>query len=133
MKIERAAARTMDRPPESTFTGDVKIGGYFNRGAPSWLAGVTVHFAPGARTPWKANPIGQTLVILSGRGWVQAEGETVVAVSAGDIVWCPPGERHWEGATPDQAMSYFAVQEESRSDLVSFGDAVTDEEYQQIR
>lgn len=133
MKIERAAARTMSNPPESTFTGDVKIGGYFKRGAPSRLVSATVHFAPGSRTPWKVNPIGQTLIILSGRGWVQAEGETVVEVKAGDIVWCPAGERHWEGATPEQSMRYFAVQEEVEGETVSFGDTVTDTEYQQGR
>ena len=129
MKIERSDAVLTTDPPETTFTGDVTIGGYFRREAPSRLAGATVHFAPGARTPWKVNPIGQTLLILSGTGWVQIEGESIVEVRAGDVVWWSPAERHWEGAAPNEAMTYFAFQEEDGGAMVSFGDAVTDEDY----
>jgi quercetin dioxygenase-like cupin family protein len=129
VKIERNERSSMSRPPEAGFTGDVGIGGYFKRESPSRLAGATVHFEPGARTPWKINPMGQTLVILSGTGWVQAEGRPVEEVYAGDVIWCPPGERHWEAATPDTAMRYFACQEEHSGQMVLFGDAVSDEEY----
>ena len=129
MKIDRGDGRTMTPAPETAFTGDVRIGGYFRREAPSRLAGATVHFAPGARTPWKRNPMGQTLVILSGSGQVQTEGRDVVEVRAGDVVWCPPGERHWEGASPYELMCYFAFQEEVAGERVVFGDAVTDDEY----
>lgn len=130
MQIHRKGASPTNRAPESTFTGDVRIGDYFRREAPSRLAGATVTFAPGSRTPWKVNPLGQTLIVTSGVGWAQSAGRQTVEVRAGDLIWCPPGERHWEGATPDQAMTYVAVQEEADGRGVEFGTKVTDEEYQ---
>ncbi len=83
---------------------------------------------PGARTPWKVNPIGQTLIVTSGVGWAQCEGEDIVEIRAGDFIWFPPGQRHWEGATPDHAMTYVAIQEEDGR-IVEFREKVTDEEY----
>lgn len=129
MDIHRMNTMTATKAPESTFTGDVLISGYFRRAAPSRLAGATVTFTPGSRTPWKVNPAGQTLVITSGIGWAQVEGEEIVEVRAGDTVWCPPGQRHWEGATPDQEMTYVAIQEEGSGGSVRFLTKVTDEEY----
>ena len=128
MQIYRNGSSPMDRAPESTFRGDVMIGGYFRRPAPSRLAGATVTFAPGSRTPWKTNPAGQTLVVTSGVGWAQAEGEQVVEIRVGDTVWCPPGQEHWEGATPETEMTYVALQEEGGGG-VAFLREVTDEEY----
>ncbi len=118
-----------DKAPESSFTGDVRISGYFRRAAPSRLAGATVTFTPGSRTPWKVNPMGQTLIVTSGMGWAQSEGEEIVEIRKGDRVWCAPGQRHWEGATPDQAMTYVAIHEEPDGRGVEFGEKVTDEEY----
>ena len=109
--------------------GNVRIFGYFERQSPSCLASATVTFAPGARTLWKVNPLGQTLIVTSGVGWAQAEGEPIVEIRPGDIVWCPPGRRHWDGATPDQAMTYVAVQKVKHGRYVQFGDKVSDEEY----
>lgn len=129
MQINRSGTLPGDRPPEPTFTGDVRISGYFQRAAPSRLSGATVTFAPGARTPWKVTPAGQTVVVTSGVGWAQVEGEAVVEIRAGDVIWFAPGQRHWEGATPDQAMTYFATQEAG----VGFGEQVTDEDYRQGR
>ena len=129
MQIDRNGTLPTTKAPEETFTGDVTISGYVRRDAPSRLAGATVTFAPGARTPWKVNPLGQTLVVTSGVGWAQGEGEETVEIRAGDVVWCPPGQRHWEGATPDEAMTYVAFQEEERGRGVEFGERVTDEEY----
>ena len=129
MRIDRGDAASAVNPPEPNFTGDVRITGYFERGAPSRLAGATVTFAPGARTPWKVNPLGQTLVVMSGVGWAQVEGEPIVEIRAGDVVWCPPGRRHWDGATPDQSMTYVAVQEIGQGGSVRFGEKVTDEDY----
>lgn len=125
MEIYRSGTMSASRPPEDTFTGDVLISGYFRRDAPSRLAGATVTFAPGSRTPWKVNPLGQTLVVTSGVGLAQCEGEQVAEIRAGDTVWCPPGKRHWEGAAPDQAMTYVAMHEGT----VEFRDRVSDEEY----
>ena len=129
MQIDRGDVTSAAMPPEPNFTGDVRISGYFERAAPSRLAGATVTFAPGARTPWKVNPLGQTLVVTSGVGWAQVEGEPVMEIRAGDVVWCPPGRRHWDGATLDRAMTYVAVQETGRGGSVRFGEKVTDEDY----
>ncbi len=125
MDIHHAATEPTDRAPEASFVGDVQIGGYFERSSPSRLSGATVPFAPGSRTPWKANPAGQTIVVTSGVGWAQTEGEEVVELRTGDTVWFAPGERHWEGATPDATMTYVAVQEGG----VRFLGPVSDDEY----
>lgn len=129
MHIDRKGTSPTNQAPEATFTGDVAIGGYFERPAPSRLVGATVAFAPGARTPWKVNPLGQTLIVTSGVGWTQCEGEEIVELRAGDIVWYPPGQRHWDGATPDHAMSCVAIHEAKDGRAVEFGEKVTDEEY----
>lgn len=126
MHIHRGDTQSTDRAREATFTGDVQIGGYFQRSAPSRLSGATVTFAPGSRTPWKVNPAGQMIVVTSGIGRVQTEGEDVVELRAGDTVWFAPGERHWEGASPNGTMAYVAVQEGG----VQFLESVSDDEYQ---
>lgn len=126
MQIHRNGSGPTNRAPESTFTGDVYISSYFQRGGPSRLSGAAATFPPGARTPWKVTPVGQTLVVTSGVGWAQCEGEEIVEIRAGDMIWFPPGQRHWEGATPDHAMTYIAIQEGA----VGFREKVTDEEYQ---
>ena len=128
MQIHRHGSSTT-RAPESTFTGDVQIGGYFRRPAPSRLAGASVVFPPGSRTPWKVNPTGQTVVVTSGVGWAQVEGEGITEVRAGDVIWFSPGQRHWEGATPEESMSYVAVQEEGSAGSVAFVGTVSDEQY----
>lgn len=128
VQIYRNGSST-SRAPESTFAGDVQIGGYFRRAAPSRLVGASASFAPGSRTPWKVNPVGQTLVVTSGTGWAQIEGEEVVEIHAGDFIWCPPGQPHWEGATPTEAMAYVALQEEGGGGGVQFRTRVTDAEY----
>lgn len=132
MKIERSNGAASERPVEAGFVGGIRISGYFRHDQPSRLAGATVSFAPGARTPWKTNPIGQTIVVLSGAGRVQAKGGEIVEVQTGDVISWSPEERHWEGAAPDQAMTYFACQEEDGA-IVSFGDCVTDAEYKGCR
>ena len=129
MQLDRNGTSPTAKAPEANFTGDVTISGYFEREAPSRLAGATVTFAPGSRTPWKVNPLGQTLIVTSGVGWAQRAGEEVVEVRAGDVVWCPPGQWHWDGATPGRAMTYVAVHEAKGGRAVEFGQRVTDEEY----
>ena len=129
MQLNHRGSLPTKKAPEQNFTGDVYISGYFVRAAPSRLVGATVSFTPGARTPWKVNPLGQTLVVTSGVGWAQAEGEEIVEIRAGDLVWWPPGQRHWEGATPNQAMTYIALQETQDGQGVEFQNKVTDQEY----
>ena len=125
MRVYRNGTLPTNKAPEKNFTGDAYISGYFEREAPSRLAGATVTFTPGSRTPWKVNPLGQTLIVTSGVGWAQCGGEEIVEIRAGDMIWCPPGQRHWDGATPDHAMTYVAIHEGA----VEFREKVTDEEY----
>ena len=130
MKIYRPDSLPNNKPPEDSFTGDVTISIYFRRAAPSRLVGAIATFAPGARTPWKVNPLGQTLIVTSGIGWAQSEGEEIVEIRVGDLIWFSPGQKHWEGATLDQAMTYVAIQEEGDGQAIEFTGKVTDEEYQ---
>ncbi len=125
MQIHRKGSAPNNSAPEDGFTGEVLISGYFSRDAPSRLTGAAAAFAPGARTPWKTNPYGQTLIVIDGVGWAQSEGEQVVEIRAGDLIWFAPGQRHWEGATPDQGMTYIAIQEGG----VDFGERVTEAQY----
>ena len=129
MQIFRNSTLPAVKPPESTFTGDVTIRGYFRREAPSEVVSATATFAPGARTPWKTNPLGQTVIVLSGVGWARCEGKEITEIRAGDVVWFPPGQKHWEGATPSSAMTYVAIQEFKNGSSVEFGAKVSDEEY----
>ena len=131
MQLNRNGSLPTTKAPEQNFTGDVYISDYFARAAPNRLVTATVNFAPGARTSWKVNPLGQTLLVTSGVGWAQGEGEEVVEIQAGDLVWYPPGQRHWDGATPNQAMTYIAIQEAQDGRAVEFGEQVTDEQYRQ--
>lgn len=128
MRIERSTDAVNERPAESGFVGDVRIAGYVRYDRPSRLVGATIAFAAGARTPWTTNPLGQTIVVLSGAGRVQADGGKIVEVRSGDVIRWSPDERHWQGAAPDQAMTCFVCQEEDGA-IVSFGDRVSDAEY----
>jgi quercetin dioxygenase-like cupin family protein len=88
-----------------------------------------VTFEPGARSAWHFHPLGQTLVVTQGCGWVQSEGQPKVEIRAGDVVWCPPNEKHWHGATSTTAMSHIAVQEALDGKPVEWLEKVTDDEY----
>ncbi len=112
-----------------TFTGDVRVEARFQREAPSRVSGATVTFAPGARTAWHTHPLGQTLVVTSGKGWTQTEGGPVVELAPGDIVWCPPDVRHWHGATPTTSMTHVAIAEALDGEVVTWMEHVGDAEY----
>ena len=131
LRIHPAGTLPTTKAPEQNFSGEVYISDYFERPAPSRLVGAMVTFLPGARTPWKINPLGQTLLVTSGVGWAQGEGEEIVEIRAGDLIWCAPGRRHWDGATPTHALTYIAIQETQDGRAVEFGEKVTDEEYHQ--
>ncbi len=96
---------------------------------PARAAGASVTFEPGARTAWHTHPLGQTLIITAGCGWVQREGGPVEEVHAGDVVWFPPGEKHWHGATPTTAMTHIAVQEQLDGKVVDWLEHVSEEQY----
>ena len=89
----------------------------------------SVTFEPGARTAWHKHPLGQTLIITAGLGWVQTEGGQIEEVRPGDVVWFPPGEKHWHGATPNTAMTHIAVQESLNGKNVDWMEKVSDKQY----
>jgi quercetin dioxygenase-like cupin family protein len=115
-------------PPE-WFTGTVRIDPLNTAPAPARHAVVSVTFEPGARTAWHVHPLGQTLVITSGAGWTQIDGGDILAIRAGDVIWCPPGRRHWHGATPKTAMSHIAIQEAQDGKMVEWMEQVTEAQY----
>jgi quercetin dioxygenase-like cupin family protein len=97
--------------------------------APSRVSCASVTFEPGARSAWHTHPLGQTLIVTAGCGWTQCEGEPIFEIRAGDVIWCPPGHKHWHGATPTTAMTHIAVQEALDGKNVNWMEKVTDEEY----
>ena len=96
---------------------------------PARVGGATVTFEPGARTAWHTHPLGQTLIVTSGLGWVQREGGPVEEIRPGDIVWFAPGEKHWHGATSTTAMTHVAIAEKLNGSPVDWMEKVTDEQY----
>lgn len=129
MEITRKAdLKTVDGPAQY-FTGRVTITGQFQREAPSRVGGAIVHFEPGARTAWHTHPLGQTLIVTEGVGWTQIQGGPKLEFHAGDIMWCPPEQKHWHGATPHQAMTHIAIQESQNGSPVTWMEHVTDEQY----
>ncbi|HVZ39966.1 MAG TPA: cupin domain-containing protein [Candidatus Kapabacteria bacterium] len=129
MEIRRNGSRPSGRGPEEYFTGTVRIDPLFETEEPARAAGACVTFEPGARTAWHTHPLGQTLIVTFGLGWVQREGEPVQEIRPGDVVWIPPGERHWHGATATTAMTHIAVQERLGGRTVDWMEKVGDEQY----
>ncbi|MFA1612452.1 (R)-mandelonitrile lyase [Halobellus rubicundus] len=129
MDIQRGCSQPSTEGPEEYFTGDVRIDPLFDTHDQARAAGASVTFEPGARTAWHTHPLGQTLIVTSGCGLVQSEGESIEQVRPGDVVWFPPGEKHWHGATPEQAMTHIAIQEEEGGEVVEWLEQVTDEQY----
>ena len=129
MKIIRNGSQPSAYGPAEWFTGTVRIDSPFQSAEPARVAGAFVTFEPGARSAWHTHPLGQTLIVTSGTGWTQCEGEPIVEIRAGDIIWCPPGHKHWHGATPITAMTHLAIQEALDGKVVEWMEKVTDEEY----
>ncbi|MEA2997000.1 MAG: hypothetical protein QOG74_2549 [Alphaproteobacteria bacterium] len=111
MDIKRNGSRPSAKGPSDYFTGTVRIDPLFQAPDPARVGGATVTFEPGARTAWHTHPLGQTLVVTSGLGRAQREGGPIEEIRPGDVVWFPPGEKHWHGATPTTAMTHMAIQE----------------------
>ncbi len=133
MDIKRSASRSSIEGPAEWFTGKVHVEPLFQATAPGRAQGANVTFEPGARSAWHTHPLGQTLIVTSGRGFVQSWGGPVEEIHAGDVVSCPPGEKHWHGATPDSALTHLAIQEELDGKVVSWMEKVSGEQYQQKR
>ena len=132
MKITRAGAQPSVKGPAEWFTGTVRIDPVFPVQAPARAAGNAVTFEPGARTAWHTHPLGQTLIVVFGRGLVQRDGGAIEEIRAGDVVWFEPNEKHWHGAAPDTAMQHIAVQESLEGTAVTWLEHVTDAQYNDI-
>jgi quercetin dioxygenase-like cupin family protein len=129
MEVKRNGSQPSQKGPEEYFTGSVRIDSPFHGSAPARASGAVVTFEPGARTAWHTHPLGQTLIVTSGCGWVQSEGGPKVEIRPGDVVWCPPNERHWHGATPTTAMTHIAIVEALDGKAVEWMEKVSDEQY----
>ena len=129
MEVTRKADQKSVAGPADWFSGKVTISGQFQRAEPSRVGGAIVHFEPGARTAWHKHPLGQTLIVTEGVGWTQIEGGPILEFHAGDVLWCPPEQKHWHGATPREAMTHIAIQESLNGSPVTWMEHVSDEQY----
>ncbi|WP_407526857.1 (R)-mandelonitrile lyase [Methylobacterium oryzisoli] len=129
MEITRSGAQPSTRGSAEYFTGSVRIDPLFSHADPARVAGALVTFEPGARTAWHTHPLGQTLVVTAGLGWAQREGGPVEEIRPGDVVWFPPGEKHWHGATAATGMSHIAIQEKRDGQSVEWLEPVADDQY----
>jgi quercetin dioxygenase-like cupin family protein len=129
MQIRRAGSVPSAKGPADYFTGTVRVDPMFPATAPSRVNGSHVTFEPGARSNWHTHPLGQTLVITSGLGWVQREGGPIEEMRPGDVILVPPGLKHWHGASPTTAMTHIAIQEALDGKNVDWLERVSDEQY----
>ncbi len=129
MEITRVGSQPSNKGRAEYFTGTVRIDPLFQPHAPARTSAGSVTFEPGARSAWHTHPLGQTLLITAGCGWVQQEGGPVEEVHPGDVVWFPPGVRHWHGASPTTAMTHIAIQEGINGKVVDWLEHVSDEQY----
>jgi quercetin dioxygenase-like cupin family protein len=133
MEIKRCGAQPSAKGPEEYFTGAVRIDPLFAPPDPSRIAMALVTFEPNARTAWHTHPLGQTLIVTAGAGWVQHEDGPIEDIRAGDVIWFAPDEKHWHGATATTAMSHIAIQEKLNGSPVDWMEHVTDEQYSKSR
>ncbi|WP_028032686.1 cupin domain-containing protein [Chelativorans sp. J32] len=129
MEIMRSGSAPSGKGPAEYFTGTVRLDPLFTAPEPARAVGALVTFEPGARTAWHTHPLGQTLIVTSGLGRAQREGGPIEEIRPGDVVWFPPGEKHWHGASPTTAMTHIAIQERQDGATVEWLEHVTDEEY----
>jgi len=129
MDIYPSGSRPTRRGPAESFTGTVWQDPVITPQAPARVAAARVAFEPGARTAWHTHPLGQTLYVIFGTGRVQTQGQPVREIKAGDVVWIPPGEKHWHGGAPTTGMVHIAMQESLEGNHVTWMEHVTDAEY----
>jgi quercetin dioxygenase-like cupin family protein len=130
MEIRRSGSQPSGKGPGDYFTGSVRVDPLFQAPDPARVTGSSVTFEPGARTAWHTHPLGQTLIVTFGRGWVQRDGGPIEEIRPGDIVWFSPGEKHWHGATATTSMTHIAIQERFNGKAVDWLEKVSDRQYQ---
>jgi quercetin dioxygenase-like cupin family protein len=129
MDIKRSGTTPSGKGPADYFTGAVRVDPLFEAPDPARVRGAHVTFEPGARTAWHTHPLGQTLIVTSGCGWVQRTGGSIEEIRPGDVIWFPPGEKHWHGATATTAMTHIAIQVALNGSPVDWMEKVTDAQY----
>ena len=129
MEIKRIGSQPSIKGPADWFTGTVRIDPLFDPNASARAGAANVTFEPGARTAWHTHPLGQRLIVTGGCGRVQIEGGPIEEIRPGDVVWFPPGLKHWHGATATTAMTHIAIQESLNGQVVEWMEKVSDEQY----
>ena len=131
IKVTRVGTQPSSAGGDQNFTGSVRVDSRFQASAPARVGGGIVTFAPGARTAWHTHPLGQTLIVTAGVGRVQKWGDSVQEIRPGDVVWIPPGVKHWHGASPTVGMSHIAIAESLDGKSVEWMEKVSKEQYGQ--
>jgi quercetin dioxygenase-like cupin family protein len=129
MEIKRSGSQSSTKGPIEYFTGTVRIDPLFQAKDPAKAVGAAVTFEPGARTAWHTHPLGQTLIVIAGCGRVQRWDGPIEEIRPGDVVWIPPNEKHWHGATATTAMTHIAIQEQLDGKTADWMEKVSDEQY----
>jgi quercetin dioxygenase-like cupin family protein len=131
MVITRAGSQPSSKGPAQNFTGTVRVDPLFGAHAPVTTSAGLVTFEPGARSAWHTHPAGQVLIVTAGVGRVQQWGGPVQDIRPGDVIWTPPGVKHWHGAAPGTALTHLAIQDAVGGKNVAWFDKVSDEQYAQ--
>jgi quercetin dioxygenase-like cupin family protein len=127
--ITRSGSHPSAEGPADNFTGSVHIDRLFNANKPPHISVGRVTFAPGARTAWHSHPVGQILIVTAGTGWIQQWGGQIEEIREGDVVWIPPGQKHWHRATATTAMTHLSIVEQQEGKTAQWMEKVTDEQY----
>jgi quercetin dioxygenase-like cupin family protein len=127
--VQRAGSQAASIGAAQNFTGAVRVEGRFQGSPPARISGGTVMFEPGARTAWHTHPLGQTLIVTAGAGLVQHWGGAIQEIRPGDVVWIPPGVKHWHGAAATTGMTHVAISEALDGKTVEWMEQVSDEQY----
>jgi quercetin dioxygenase-like cupin family protein len=129
VEIKRSGSQPSGKGPAEWFTGAVRIDPLVQAPDPARVACAAVTFEPAARTAWHTHPLGQTLIVTAGFGLAQRWDGPVEEIRPGDVIWFPPGEKHWHGASPTTAVTHIAIQERLDGKAVEWMEQVTDEQY----
>ena len=129
MTVTRNGTQASVKGPAQNFVGAVRVDPLFQPREGNRAAGAYVNFEPGARSAWHTHPAGQTLVVTAGTGWVQQEGGAKQEIKPGDVIWTPPGVKHWHGATASTGMTHLAINEQVSGKSVDWMEKVSDEQY----
>lgn len=129
MDIKRCGTQPSARGPAEYFTGNVRVDPLHDAPNPARVSAAVVTFEPGARTAWHTHPLGQTLVVTAGCGRAQRWGGPIEELRPGDVVWIPPGEKHWHGAAPATGMSHISIVEKLDGVSADWLEKVSDEQY----